>query len=193
MDIKHLRTFVTVARLGSITKTAEALHPQPAVSGQIKSLEEALDVKLLRTPSPDADGRRTGSQAARGKGDRRLRRIVNAAKSRRAPWPGCHRLAMYDPAVMRVGALMQRLARDPGLRVDLQVGRISWFYDAAHRGNRRGHLGLPKQPARHRRSAPENMVFELVMPAAWDAGQSRPGRAACAALDPDESAQPTST
>ena len=32
---------------------------------------------------------------------------------------------------MRVGALMQRLACDyPGLRVDLQVGRISWFYDA---------------------------------------------------------------
>ena len=63
MDIKHLRTFVTVARLGSITKTAEALHlTQPAVSGQIKSLEEALDVKLLlRTPTaPDADGRRTG-------------------------------------------------------------------------------------------------------------------------------------
>lgn len=53
MDIKHLRTFVTVARLGSITKTAEALHlTQPAVSGQIKSLEEALDVKLLlRTPT----------------------------------------------------------------------------------------------------------------------------------------------
>ena len=53
MDIKHLRTFVTVFRLGSITKTAEALHlTQPAVSGQIKSLEEALDVKLLlRTPT----------------------------------------------------------------------------------------------------------------------------------------------
>ena len=57
--------------------------------------------------------------------------FVNAAKSRRGV-AGQLRigLAMYDPAVMRVGALMQRLARDPGLRVDLQVGRISWFYDA---------------------------------------------------------------
>ena len=59
--------------------------------------------------------------------------FVNAAKSRRGAVAGQLRigLAMYDPAVMRVGALMQRLACDyPGLRVDLQVGRISWFYDA---------------------------------------------------------------
>ena len=97
--------------------------------------------------------------------------FVNAAKSRRGAVAGQLRigLAMYDPAVMRVGALMQRLARlprsagRPAGRADQLVLRC-----AAHRGNRRGHLGLPKQPARHRRSAPENMVFELVMPAAWD-------------------------
>ena len=100
MDIKHLRTFVTVARLGSITKTAEALHlTQPAVSGQIKSLEEALDVKLLlHADGPDADGRRTGSQAARGKVIDAFGEFVNAAKSRRGAVAGQLRigLAMYD-------------------------------------------------------------------------------------------------
>src|SRR5436305_135346 len=48
MDIQQLRTFVTVARVGSITRAAEALHiTQPAASGQIKSLEEELSLRLL--------------------------------------------------------------------------------------------------------------------------------------------------
>ena len=55
MDIRQLRTFVTVAQLSSVTKAAEALHiTQPAVSGQLKALEDELQVRLLsRTTSSD--------------------------------------------------------------------------------------------------------------------------------------------
>jgi DNA-binding transcriptional LysR family regulator len=52
MDIYQLKTFVVVAREGSITRAAELLHlSQPAVSAQIKAMEDALDLALFeRTP-----------------------------------------------------------------------------------------------------------------------------------------------
>lgn len=48
MELNQLRSFVTVARLGSFTKAAEALFlTQPALSLQIKALEKALDEPLF--------------------------------------------------------------------------------------------------------------------------------------------------
>jgi len=53
MDLNHLRSFVTVAKFGHLTRAAEALHlSQPALSGHVKSLEEELGVTLFeRTPT----------------------------------------------------------------------------------------------------------------------------------------------
>jgi DNA-binding transcriptional LysR family regulator len=53
MDIVHLRAFVTVAREGNLTRAAEHLHvSQPAVSLQIKALQEQLGLQLfVRTAS----------------------------------------------------------------------------------------------------------------------------------------------
>lgn len=48
MEIYQLRAFVSAAKLESITRTAEALHlTQPAISAQIKALEEELGVALF--------------------------------------------------------------------------------------------------------------------------------------------------
>lgn len=48
MEIYQLRAFVTVAKIGHLTRAAETLHvTQPAVSGQIKALEEQLGVALF--------------------------------------------------------------------------------------------------------------------------------------------------
>jgi DNA-binding transcriptional LysR family regulator len=48
MEIYQLRAFVTAARLGSLTRTAEVLHvTQPAITAQIKAVEEALGVALF--------------------------------------------------------------------------------------------------------------------------------------------------
>ena len=53
MDIVHLRAFAAVAREGNLTRAAQRLHlTQPAVSLQIKSLQQSLDLQLFaRTPS----------------------------------------------------------------------------------------------------------------------------------------------
>ncbi|KZK84167.1 HTH-type transcriptional regulator CysL [Pseudovibrio sp. W64] len=68
MDIHQLKTFVTVAREGSITKASELLfRSQPAVSAHIKNMEETLGLTLFqRTPRGMAvtpDGQRLLTEA----------------------------------------------------------------------------------------------------------------------------------
>lgn len=49
MNLHGLRLFYTVARTGSITKAAQALHiSQPAVSSQLKAFEAELNMPLLQ-------------------------------------------------------------------------------------------------------------------------------------------------
>ena len=52
MELYQLKTFVTVAEEGHLTRASERLHTsQPAVSAHIKSLEEEMGVSLfIRTP-----------------------------------------------------------------------------------------------------------------------------------------------
>lgn len=48
VNLRQLRAFVSIGRLGSFTKAARALHAtQPALSAQIRDLESALGVKLF--------------------------------------------------------------------------------------------------------------------------------------------------
>lgn len=63
MDIYQLRTFVVVAREGSVTRASDVLHlSQPAVSAHIKAMEDGLGLSLFeRTPrgmSLTQDGQR---------------------------------------------------------------------------------------------------------------------------------------
>ncbi len=52
MDIHQLKTFITVAREGSVTRASELLHlSQPAVSAHIKAIEDAFELKVFERTS----------------------------------------------------------------------------------------------------------------------------------------------
>jgi DNA-binding transcriptional LysR family regulator len=84
MDIRHARTFVTIAELGSVSKAALRLRiAQPPLSRQISNLEAELGLKLF-----DRFGRRL---ALTGEGEqllgecRNLLRCANASENK----PNC--------------------------------------------------------------------------------------------------------
>ncbi|MDR3096085.1 MAG: LysR family transcriptional regulator [Paraburkholderia sp.] len=175
MDIRQLRTFVTVARFGSVTKAAEALHvTQPAVSGQLRSLEEELDVRLLSRTTSSVTLTQSG-EALLGKAQKAIEafgEFVHAARGFRAQIEGRLRVGfvMLDPAVLRVGPLLaEMVVRHPGLKIDLQVGRTSWLVDALRSAEIDAALLVCKtRPEGTRMQVLDEMTFRLVVPASWE-------------------------
>jgi DNA-binding transcriptional LysR family regulator len=174
MDIRQLRTFVTVARFGSVTKAAEALHvTQPAVSGQLRSLEEELDVRLLSRTTASVTLTQSG-EALLGRAERAIEafgEFVHAARSFRGQIEGRLRIGfvMLDPAALRVGPLLaEMVARHPGLKIDLQVGRTSWLHDALRSAEIDAALLVCKtRPEGTAIKVLDEMTFRLVVPASW--------------------------
>jgi len=53
MELYQLRSFATVAEMGHLTRASERLHvSQPALSAQIRALEEELGVALFERGPP---------------------------------------------------------------------------------------------------------------------------------------------
>jgi DNA-binding transcriptional LysR family regulator len=124
MDLTQLRSFVTVAKLGHLTRAAEAVHlSQPAISGQIKSLERNFGVALFeRTPSGmvlTPAGKRLLPYAEAVIGD--VRDLQQAALQLSSQLTGRLRLGtVLDPAFLRVGALIAgAFERHPAIELDL--------------------------------------------------------------------------
>lgn len=69
MNLRQLRNFITIVEMNSITAAAEHLNiAQPALSRQVKALEDQLNVRLLmrhgRGVMPTQEGIRLASKAA---------------------------------------------------------------------------------------------------------------------------------
>ncbi len=127
MEIYQLRTFLAVARLGSLTRAAEQMHiSQPAVSKQLKALEEELGALLFdrlsfgmaltkagETLLPHAE--RTLFEAVE---------LLNTAKRLQGEVAGAIRLGtIIDPESIKLGGLLGALLQYyPLLQVKLQHG-----------------------------------------------------------------------
>jgi DNA-binding transcriptional LysR family regulator len=124
MELYQLRSFTTVAEVGHLTRAAERLHvSQPALSAQIKALEDELGVALFdRVPSGmelTAAGHRLLPEA---------RKVVAAAQALRAAAASVKgeiagRVSvgtLSDPDFIRLGELLSRATeRYPLIDIEL--------------------------------------------------------------------------
>ena len=125
MDLTQLKSFVTVAKLGHLTRAAEAVHlSQPAISGQIKALERDFGVELFeRTPQGmvlTPAGKRLIAYAETVIGD--VQTLRAAARELSTQLTGRLRLGtVLDPAFLKVGELIARMfERHPAVELDLR-------------------------------------------------------------------------
>ncbi len=100
MDLRHARTFVTVAELGTVSRAATRLHTaQPALSRQISNLEQELGLKLF-----DRVGRRL---VLTGEGEQLLGDCRNLLSYASALGERAELLRRGDTGTLRVAASPQ--------------------------------------------------------------------------------------
>lgn len=127
MELYQLRTFVTVAREGHLTRAAERLFTsQPTVSAHIKALEEEFGLRLFeRTPGgmvPTAAGEALWEEAERLLGA--SKDFAARAAALKGNVGGTLRLGLNnDTCVLRSTDLLVALTKaHPGLRFELVAG-----------------------------------------------------------------------
>ncbi len=124
MELYQLRSFIAVAEAGHLTRAAEKLHvSQPAVSGQIRALEDELELTLFERTSSGMEltfaGQRLLADADRVLGAAQsLRNQAKALKGEVAGRVGVGTLS--DPGFSRVGEFMGAMVeRHPLLQLEL--------------------------------------------------------------------------
>jgi DNA-binding transcriptional LysR family regulator len=134
MDLILLRAFVTVARVGNLTRAAAQLHlTQPAVSLQIKNLQETLGVTLFSRTSHGLaltrDGEALLPHAERALGA--AQEVERAAAALRQEVRGRLRIGtILDPAFLRLGGFLRQLVEThPQIETALRHGMSGWVLE----------------------------------------------------------------
>jgi DNA-binding transcriptional LysR family regulator len=134
MDLTLLRAFATVAREGNLTRAAVQLHlTQPAVSLQIKHLQETLGVTLFTRTSHGLTLTRDG-QALLPHAERALAAasdVQRAAATLRHEVRGRLRIGtILDPEFLRLGGFLKQLVETwPHIETALRHGMSGWVLD----------------------------------------------------------------
>ena len=141
MEFSQLRAFVAIAKIGQLTRAAEKLHlSQPALSGQLKALEESLGLVLIERSSSGmtlTSGGRTLLPDAEKILDA-LEQLQLAARQLQGRTAGKLRLGtVLDPATLRVGEFLARAVETHPL---IEVELHQHFSGAALAGVRDGTL-----------------------------------------------------
>jgi DNA-binding transcriptional LysR family regulator len=188
MELYQLRAFAAVAELGNLTRAAERLHlSQPAVSAQLKALEEEFSATLFERTSAGmvltALGRRLLVHAER---------VLAAAQALRNEAAATHGMVsgrarvgtISDPEFIRLGDFLARsVERYPLLRIELHQ-RVSGAafeevregqLDASFYYGELTHPDVAELPLR-------KFAYRVAAPAAWRARVERSGWREIAAM-----------
>jgi len=173
MELYQLRSFVAVAEVGHLTRAAEKLHiSQPALSAQIKALEDEFGLALFERTSSGmtltAGGERLLAEA--GKVLAAAQVLRNEARTLQGEVVGKAAVGtILEPGLSRVGELLSVMVeRYPLLQLELhheisgaalekvRSGRLdaSFFYGDLAEG---AVAGLALRP----------LVYRVAAPAAW--------------------------
>ncbi|MEW6346074.1 MAG: LysR family transcriptional regulator [Pseudomonadota bacterium] len=139
MDLTLLRAFVTVANEGNLTRAAVQLHlTQPAVSLQIKHLQETLGLTLFTRTSHGLSLTRDG-QALLPHAERALGAagdVQRAAASLRHEVRGRLRIGtILDPEFLRLGGFLKQLVETwPHIETALRHGMSGWVLEQIRAG-----------------------------------------------------------
>ena len=172
MDLTQLRAFATVAGEGNLTRAAVQLHlTQPAVSLQIKALEQSLKVQLFtRTPTGmvlTGDGAKLLPLAERVIGS--SVELSHAAHALNSTLNGHLSIGtILDPEFTRLGAFLKLLVEaHPHIATRLQQGMSGWVEQEI----RNGHLDVGYfvgTPARDCHSLVlTSFAYNVVAPQGW--------------------------
>lgn len=179
MDLTLLRAFVTVAREGNLTRAAVQLHlTQPAVSLQIKHLQETLGVTLFTRTSHGLSLTRDG-QALLPHAERALAAasdVQRAAQSLRQEVRGRFRIGtILDPEFLRLGGFLKQLVETwPHIETALRHGMSGWVLDQVRAGELDVgyYIGVPSDDDTRDGSAFHTLTlthfqYRVLAPAGW--------------------------
>ena len=173
MELYQLRSFAAIAELGQLTRAAEKLHvSQPAVSAQLKALEDKLGLALFERTATGmvltAPGARLLKEAEKVLAA--ARDMQNVALSFKGELAGKARIGtLSDPNLTRIGEFMNAaLARHPLLELELHQGVTGMALDQVRDGSLDAsfyygdlkHPNVAGLPLRR-------LVFRVVAPVAW--------------------------
>ncbi|NPT40864.1 LysR family transcriptional regulator [Paraburkholderia sp. 1N] len=179
MDLTLLRAFVTVAREGNLTRAAVQLHlTQPAVSLQIKHLQETLGVTLFTRTSHGLSLTRDG-QALLPHAERALGAasdVQRAAAALRHEVRGRLRIGtILDPAFLRLGGFLKQLVETwPHIETALRHGMSGWVLAQVRAGELDVgyYIGLPsdddtRDVAAFHTVTLTHFQYRVLAPAGW--------------------------
>lgn len=140
METNLLRAFITVAELGSLTKAANLLHlSQPAVSAQLKTLEEYLTLRLFERTSVGMRLTKVGQELLP-----KARSVLaanndlrNVAKQLEGSLTGRARVGtILEPPLIRLGEFMSSIIECyPWLDIELHHGISPWAMEEVSNGS----------------------------------------------------------
>lgn len=188
MELYQLNSFAVVAELGHLTRAAEKLHlSQPALSAQIRALEDELDVALFERTSSGmaltAAGRRLLPEAEQVIGAAQA--LKRAARALKGEVAGIVRVGtLADPEFIRVAEFLSRaVLRFPCLEIELRHEVTGAAFEKVRQGllDASFYYGDLAHPAVHATVLRE-VAYRIAAPAAWRAQVEGAGWAEIAAL-----------
>ncbi|WP_174875621.1 LysR family transcriptional regulator [Vogesella oryzae] len=173
MEIYQLRTFVTVAQQGHLTQAAEVLHlSQPAVTAQIKAVEEEVGMPLFERTAGGVVLTRAGQELLPQAQEilAAAKQLLNQARSLKGQLTGKAQLGItLMPALLRIGPWVARLTeRYPLLEICLHQGVTGDVLNAVRKKELDGGFYLGKNPyANVHTVLLDNMRLRVAMPLGW--------------------------